>query len=83
MVIVMPNPSLTAQREAVETLICLAEDNDVRAGTVDDAKQAALTLAWLERKEALVRELVRIEREAPELARALVEWPGLKIAGVR
>jgi len=81
----MPKSSLTQQREAVEALINLAidNDNDARPNTIEDAKQAVLTLAWLERKESLVRELARIEREAPEIARALVEWPGLQIAGVR
>lgn len=81
----MPNPTLTEQREAVEALIFLAtQDNAQPHGTmVAAARQAVLTLAWLERKENLVRELVRLEREAPDVARALVEWPGLQIAGVR
>jgi len=79
----MTKPTLTEQREAVEALINLGIDNDIRPGVIEAAKQAVLTLAWLERKENLVRELARIEREAPELAAALVEWPGLQIAGVR
>ena len=78
----MPKPSLTEQREAVEALI-----NEALGGepvpSVEAAKHAVLTLAWLERKENLVREIVRLEREAPDVARALVEWPGLQIAGVR
>jgi len=79
----MPNPTLTEQREAAEALINLGIDNDMRPRDIEPAKAAVLTLAWLERKENLVRELVRLEREAPDVARALVEWPGLQIAGVR
>lgn len=81
----MSKPSLADQREAVEALIFLAtQDNAQPHGAmVAVARQAVLTLAWLERKENLIRELDRIERDAPEISAALKQWPGLQITGVR
>ncbi len=79
----MSNPSLANQRACVEHLIALHR-RSVDADTIlDGAKKAALTLAWLERRAELVREIARLDEAEPELARMLLEMPAMKIADVR
>jgi chloramphenicol 3-O-phosphotransferase len=76
--------SLAQQRQAVEHLLALHN----AAGRLDStviaaARQAVLTIAWLERHQELMRALDRLQRERPDLADLFREFPGAQIADVR
>jgi len=73
--------SLAFQRQAVEHLIAYCRDVDETI--IDAAKQACLSLAWFEKRQALTRELVRLEKDHPELAFLLREIPGVRIDNIR
>lgn len=79
----MATPSLANQRACVEHLIALHRRGVDDDTILDGAKQAALTLAWLERRAELVREIARLDQAAPELAQLLRDMPGATIADVR
>ena len=77
--------SLAVQRQSIETLIEYCRDVDTLA--VEAAKQACLTIGWLERRSELIRMLDKLERERPDLAAALNTiarvFPGIEISDVR
>ncbi len=74
--------SLAMQRGAVEHMIAAAESAGVTTAK-EAARQAVLTLAWLERRQELVRALDRLERERPDLIELFEAFPGSEIADVR
>jgi hypothetical protein len=73
--------SLAVQRACVEHLIALHPKE--ASSILDGARQAALTLAWLERHQELMRALDRLQRERPDLADLFRAFPGAEIADVR
>ena len=73
--------SLAQQRQAVEHLLALFMEAD--STITGAARQAVLTLAWLERRAELMRALDRLERERPDLVDLFREFPGAEIADVR
>jgi hypothetical protein len=75
--------SLANQRSCVEHLIALHRRSVDDDTILDGAKQAALTLAWLERRAELVKAIDALDKAAPELARLLLDAPGTQIADVR
>ena len=77
--------SIAQSRQAVEHLIAMAESNKwLYPGSIlDGAKQAALTLSWLERRAELMKALDRLERERPDLVDLFEAFPGSQIADVR
>lgn len=79
----MTKPTLSEQREAVEALICFAKDADIRPEIIDRARFGVLSLAWFERRQEIVKEVARLEQQAPELAAVLREFPGAQITGVK
>jgi len=78
----MSNPSLSNQRRCVEHLIALHRRSVDDDTILDGAKQAALTLAWLERRAELVKAIDALDKAAPELAALLLDMP-MPIADVR
>lgn len=75
--------SLSYQRQCVEHLIALCTDKKGMTGPIiEGAKQAARTIGWIEKRAELIREVDRLEREAPELADLLREFPGAHVARV-
>ncbi|MGL5736679.1 MAG: hypothetical protein ACRCYS_17585 [Beijerinckiaceae bacterium] len=83
----MSNPrSLSMQRQCVEHLIALC-DNSADATVIEGAKQAALTIGWIERRGELLRMLETLRQERPELYVAMNDiattFPGVKISDVR
>ena len=62
-----PRYSITQQREAVEHIInrCI-DDELVSDAQIDAAKQAVLTLGYLERNPDFARALALVMREFPE-----------------
>jgi hypothetical protein len=75
----MTRPTITEQRQAVEELLDFTEPGDGRIAV----EQAILTLAWLERRAELVKEIERLDREVPALAVLLKAFPDAKIEAVR
>jgi hypothetical protein len=73
--------SLAQQRQAVEHLLALFMQAD--STITGAARQAVLTLAWLERRAELMRALDRLERERPDLVDLFRAFPGAEIADVR
>jgi hypothetical protein len=70
------------QRGAVEHMIAAAESAGITTA-LEPARQAVLTLAWLERRRELMKALDRLERERPDLVDLFREFPGAQIADVR
>lgn len=82
----MSNPrSLSFQRQCIEHLLALHGNGDDTI--VDGAKQAALTIGWLERQAELLKMFDALRRERPELFRAMMNiaevFPGARIEDVR
>jgi hypothetical protein len=73
--------SIAQQRQAVEHLLALFMQAD--STITGAARQAVLTLAWLERRAELIKALDRLERERPDLVDLFKEFPGAEIADVR
>lgn len=77
--------SLSFQRQSLEHLIALCPD----AGDtiLEGAKQAALTIGWIERHDEILRILDKLRRERPELFRTMVDlaatFPGAAISDIR
>lgn len=80
-------PTLAEQREAVENLINIAIADGVVGEDLVYAKQACLTLAWIERSSELIKMISELRRESPELFDVLSNissaFPGVKIAAIR
>lgn len=77
--------SLSFQRQCVEHLIALHRDED--DSIIDGAKQAALTIGWIERREELIKMLEQLRKDNPELYNMFVyvtrAFPGASIADIR
>lgn len=77
--------SLAFQRQSVEHLIALygREDDTI----LDGAKQAALTLGWLERQGELLKMWDHLRRQRPDLYETmqgiLLAFPGATLEDVR
>lgn len=70
--------SITQSRMAIEHLIALQTEEP--AGSVlDAAKHGCVVLAFLEKRQELMKALVELDRRAPALAMLLQEFPGAKI----
>jgi hypothetical protein len=74
--------SLRMQIGAVEHMIAAAESAGITTAR-EAARQAVLTLTWLERRAELIKALDRLERERPDLVDLFREFPGAQIADVR
>lgn len=62
----MDKPSITEQRQAVERLIAHAMHHDeIHDVTIDDAKQAVLTLGYIERNPDYGRALAVLMQQLP------------------
>lgn len=78
--------SLEFQQSCVTHLIALCEK--IADDTVlDGARQAAKSLAWLNKRANLTRELVRLERDRPDLAKSFyaifASFPQARVEDVR
>ena len=77
--------SLSFQRQCVEHLIALHRDED--DSIIDGAKQAALTIGWIERREELIKMLEQLRKDNPELYNMFVyltrAFPGASISDIR
>ena len=62
----MNKPTITEQREAVEALInCAMEDEQPVPSTIEKAKQAVITLGFLERNQDIARVIALVKKEFP------------------
>ena len=82
----MTNPrSLSYQRQCIEHLLALHGNGDDTI--VDGAKQAALTIGWLERQAELLRMWDALRKQRPDLFAIMSEiantFPGARIEDVR
>jgi hypothetical protein len=78
-------PSLSIARQSIEHLIALHEiysDGSMRT-ICANAKHGCVVLAWLERREELMRALDNLERQRPDLVDLLTAFPGSQIVDVR
>ena len=76
--------SLSQQRQAVEHLYNLCKSQGIATETVlEQAMSAAKSIGWFERREGLVRELVRLDAEAPYLAELMRQFPGSQVKSIR
>lgn len=81
----MTTRSLTFQRSCIEHLVAL-HSKDVENTIIEGAKQAALTIGWIERQAEILRMLDTLRKERPDLFAIMSEcasyFPGTKIADV-
>lgn len=70
--------SLSFQRQSVEHLIAHSARH-VSEDIISAARQAALTLAWLETRQDLIRAIVDLDKRAPRLAGLLEAFPGSRL----
>jgi hypothetical protein len=79
------NYSIAQARQAIEHLIALYENEILPTGStlLEPANYGALVLAWLERRQELIKALDRLERERPDLVDLFAAFPGATIADVR
>lgn len=77
--------SIALARKSIEHLIALyeANENGTNHSVCANAKHGAVILAWLERRQELMKALDRLERERPDLVDLLNAFPGAQIADVR
>ena len=75
-------PSLSFQRQCLEHLIALGA-TQVSDDVLEGARRGVLTLAWVERRQELLRALVELDRRAPALADIFRQWPEARIEEVR
>lgn len=77
--------SLAMQRQCVEHLLAFAESRagDMSASVIEGCRQAVLSLAWIERRQDLIKALDRMERHRPDLAEIFKEFPNAEIVDVR
>jgi hypothetical protein len=79
-------PSLALQRQSLEHVLAVAgcHPADLVSPEIKEAcRIGILTLAWLERRQELMKALDRLERERPDLVDLFREFPGSQIADVR
>jgi hypothetical protein len=77
--------SIAMARQSIEHLIALCEthaDGSMRS-ICNQAKHGALVLAWLERRQDLMKAVERLDRQRPDLADLLRAFPGAEIVDVR
>ena len=68
--------SIAQARQAIEHLIARNEDGST---IIDAARQGALILAWLERREELLKAVDRLDRSRPDLVDLFKAFPGTDI----
>lgn len=77
--------SLAFMRQCIEHLIALHSDEDDTI--LDGAKQAALTIGWIERREDLIKMIEALRTDDPHLYDMFVHitgaFPGAKLSAVR
>lgn len=76
--------SLAQQRQAIEHCLALLESQrNVSPGILAAARQGCLTLAWLEKRQHLVKAIASLDEQAPQLAALCEAFPGIRLAEVR
>lgn len=79
--------SIAQARQALEHLIALSESDHMKhcydPWRTEKAKHGCLVLAWLERRQELMKAIDRLERERPDIADIFKAFPGAEIVGVR
>ncbi len=73
--------SLALQRGAIEHLIALHDDD--ASTIIAAAKDGVRTLAWIERRQDLIRAIADLDRRAPAMAEILLAFPEARIVGIR
>lgn len=77
-----PSSTLTFQRQCIEHLIARAQ-TQASEDVLEGARQAVRALAWVERRQELMKALDRLERERPDLVELFRVWPEARIVDVR
>lgn len=75
--------SLAMQRQSIEH--CLAHLERADSGLSDviaKAREGVRTLAWLEKRQVLIKKIVALDRDEPALAALLVALPEAEIVRV-
>jgi hypothetical protein len=73
------------QRQCVEHLLAYVESqaSDMSATVREGCRQAVLSLAWIERRQELLRALDHLERQRPDLVDLFRVFPEATISDVR
>jgi len=75
--------SIALARQSIEHLIALYERDGPMKNICDQAKHGALVLAWMERRQDLMKAVEHLDRQRPDLADLFRAFPGAEIVDVR
>jgi hypothetical protein len=77
----MEKPSLSMQRQSIEHLLGVLESQGQRTKSdrwqqmIETARHGCRTLAWIERREDLIRKINALHEAEPTLAAILASFP--------
>ena len=71
--------SLAMRKQAIDHLIAHGRSTGISETILEAAEDGADFLAWVVKREKLLRELERLERDRPGLCEALTAWPGADV----
>jgi hypothetical protein len=84
----MEKPSLSMQRQSIEHLLGVLESQGKRTKSdrwqqmIETARHGCRTLAWIERREDLIRKINALHDAEPALAAVLASFPDATLRDV-
>jgi hypothetical protein len=84
----MSTPSLSMQRQSIEHLLSVLESQGKKSKSdrwlqmIETARYGCRTLAWIERREDLVRKINALHEAEPALAAILANFPDATLRDV-
>ena len=68
--------TLAYQASCIRDVLCSARSDEIRSGLED----AIRTVEWCERQEPVIKELMRIVKETPEILEVVRTFPGSRVS---
>jgi hypothetical protein len=78
----MSKTSLSAQRQAIEHCLAMAQKLGVEDTILNAARDGCLSLGWFDRRSQLIHALVKLDKDAPYFAELFQVFPGASISSV-
>jgi hypothetical protein len=84
----MSTPSLSMQRQSIEHLLSVLESQEKKSKSdrwqqmIETARYGCRTLAWIERREDLIRKINALHEAEPALASILASFPDATLRDV-
>lgn len=68
--------SLAFQAGCIRDVLCSARSDEIRSGLED----AIRTIEWCERQAPVIKEMIRIVKETPEILEVVRTFPGSRVS---